>query len=98
MLHWFGRLIRTLRARLDKVLRVNTYRLVGDTLVKGRGTRRNSRIRLADVKSWQILPEMGFDVVMIELESCETYQWLDDYNDLIEVLRTCLPDAEQVDD
>jgi len=38
----------------------------------GRGQRPEHRLAIADVSSWQVFPEMGFDVVAIELATDDT--------------------------
>src|SRR6266540_2229750 len=40
-------------------------------------------IHVREIKSWAVYPEMGFDVVRIELLTGEGLTWLDKYNDLL---------------
>jgi hypothetical protein len=50
---------------------------------------------LADVVSWQIVMEMIFDIILIDLRDGTTVTWLDYKNDLIEILRREQPSLEK---
>ena len=52
-------------------------------------------IQSSHIKSWSIYPEMGFDVVVIELENGESFTWMDTYNDIITNLRKLASSKEQ---
>jgi hypothetical protein len=60
-------LLRSFHSWLDHTFKNGVYELRGDEIIRGRGLRPENRLRLADVKSWQIFPEMGFDIVEITL-------------------------------
>jgi hypothetical protein len=51
-------------------------------------------VHVGDIKSWAVYPEMGFDVVRIELFTNEGLTWLDKYNDLLTILRKLIPSKE----
>jgi len=52
---------------------------------------------IAAVSSWQVFPEMGFDVVAIELADGRHVRWIDRYDDLIGILRRVAADRERGD-
>ena len=70
------------------------YELCGSEIVRGRGLRPDDRLRVVDVRSWQVHPEMVFDVVEITLTNGVQFAWLDKHDDLVEILRRVAPRAE----
>ena len=80
---------------LDHTLKVNVYELRGDEIVSGRGRRPENRVKVREILAWQIHPEMGFDIVVIELTDGRSLIWFDRYNDLIAILRTVAGDPER---
>lgn len=66
--------------------KVDTFELQGDVIVERTGWKR--RVPLSSIKTWKIYPEMGVDVVAIELQDGTSFNWLDKHNDLIEILET----------
>ena len=73
---------------------MDEYELSGAEIVRGRGSRPEDRLQIADIKSWQIHPEMVFDIVQITLTDGLEFVWLDRHNDLIAALRRVAPKAE----
>ena len=51
-------------------------------------------MRVADIKAWQIHPEMVFDTVQITLIDDQQVVWLDKYDDLTGILRRVAPSKE----
>jgi hypothetical protein len=78
----------------DHKLRSDEYELCGCEIVRGNGSRPEDRLRAADVKSWQICPEMVFDMIEITLADGRRFVWLDTHDDLIGILRRVAPKAE----
>ncbi|HQR07812.1 MAG TPA: hypothetical protein PLN21_13375 [Gemmatales bacterium] len=69
---------------MAKRFKVGTFELQGDVIVAG--SERVGSVALDSIKSWKVYPEMGFDVVTIELQDGVSFNWLDTYNDLIVIL------------
>ena len=82
---------------LDHKLKSGVYELQGSELVSGRGRRPEDRLAIADVRSWQVFPEMGFDIVEIVLAGGQRVRWIDTYDDLINILRRVAADRERAD-
>jgi hypothetical protein len=70
------------------------YSLINDSIIYGRLRRPIDTVRVLDIKAWIIYPEMGFDVVELQLIDGTQKRWFDKYNDLIGCLRQSLPDRE----
>ena len=87
-------LLRKIRSRLDHAWKNDVYELRGPEILRGRAGRPGNRLRVKDVKEWQIYPEMGFDVVIIDLVNGEQVRWIDVYGDLISILRKVAGDTE----
>jgi len=87
-------LLNTFRSWLDHKLKNDVYELRGSEIVRGRGSRPEDRLPVADVRAWQIHPEMGFDVVSITLTDGQEIRWFDKYDDLTEILRRVAPSGE----
>jgi hypothetical protein len=83
----FDRIGSLLTRRLRITLRINTYQLDDDTIVRNSGLFKKDAIKLPEIASWSVTPEMGFDIVLITLNNGRVVQWIDDYNDLLRVLR-----------
>jgi hypothetical protein len=73
---------------------IDEYELCGSEIVRGRGLHPEDRLRVADIRSWQIHPEMVFDMVQITLTDGLEFVWLDKHDDLIGILRRVAPTAE----
>ena len=67
--------------------KINRYELRGDTIVFQRSLLTVQMIHSADIERWSVQPEMGFDVVRIELRNGDALTWIDKYNDLLTSLR-----------
>jgi hypothetical protein len=78
-----------------KLKTTDVYELCGKEIVCGRGRLSEHRLPVAKLKSWQVHPEMGFDLVFIKLVDGETRQWPDTYNDLVAILRGVAPEKEE---
>ena len=93
---WFicGRM-HVLQSWLDHTLKLGVYELQGDEIVSGRGRRPSDRIKAGDITAWRIHPEMGFDVIEIELGGDRSLIWSDTYYDLISILRRVAGDCER---
>ena len=87
-------LTQRFRSWIDHTLKSGIYEVQGSEIVCGRGWGSDHRLRIPEVKAWQIYPEMGFDVVTIDLTSGEQRRWIDTYDDLIAILRRIAPEKE----
>jgi hypothetical protein len=83
------------RTWLDHKLKNDVYELCDSEIVRGRGSRPEDRLQVADVTGWQIHPEMGFDVVEITLADGRRVVWFDKYDELTGILRRVAPSREQ---
>src|SRR5947207_12929500 len=90
-------LLHCFRSWLDHKLKSGVYELQGSELVSGRGQRPEHRLAIADVSSWQVFPEMGFDVVAIELADGRHVRWIDRYDGVIRILRRVAADRARAD-
>jgi hypothetical protein len=88
-------LFHTFRTWLDHKLKNDIYELCGSEIVHGRGLDSGSRLEVAEVRKWQVFPEMGFDVVEITLADGRQIRWIDKYDDLTGILRRAAPEREQ---
>jgi hypothetical protein len=79
---------------LDHTLKNGVYEVQGTEIVCGRGRRSDHRLSVSEVRAWQIYPEMGFDLVTIDLTSGRQVRWIDTYDDLISILRKVVPEKE----
>lgn len=80
---------------LDHRFKNGVYELRRDEIVSGHGRRPEDRIKFQQVKAWQVVMEMGFDIIVIELNDGRVLNWVDKYNDLIGILQTVAADREQ---
>ena len=87
-------LLHTFWTWLDHKLKNDVYELCGSEIIRGRGLSSDSRLQVADVRAWQIFPEMGFDVVEITLADGRRVRWFDKYDDLTDILRRVAPSSE----
>jgi hypothetical protein len=88
-----GSLFR-LQSWLEHKYRINVYELKDNEIISGRGRHPRDRISVEQIKSWQIYPEMVFDIVLIELMDGCVIQWHDRYKDLIAILKQVAADRE----
>lgn len=86
-----GRAIQWFAWRYGKV---NRYEVEGQDLVLQKGLFTARRIPSVAIRRWSVRPEMGFDVVEIELEGGEVVTWLDEYNDLLDGLQSLAASKE----
>ena len=70
------------------------YALCDSEIIRGRGSKPQDKVRVADIKSWRIRPEMVFDMVEIILVDDQQVVWLDKYDDLTGILRRVAPSKE----
>ena len=82
------------RSWCDHKLKNGVYEVQGAAIVCGRGRRPEQRLQISDIRSWQIYPEMGCDLVIIDMLQGDERRWIDTYDDLIGILRTVAPDKE----
>jgi hypothetical protein len=68
-------------------LKLNTYELDGQPIVRHQGPFRSESIDLACIERWQIIPEMTFDLVLIELKNGTLVKWFDEYDDLLGIMQ-----------
>ena len=67
------------------------YELRGQEIIRGRGSRRQGRLEVREIVSWQVHPEMIFDMIQIRMADGQEVVWLDTYDDLKNVLRRAAP-------
>lgn len=70
------------------------YELRGQEIIRGRGSRSKDRVQVAEVLSWQVHPEMVFDMIQIQLAGGQEVVWLDTHDDLKNILRRAAPGKE----
>jgi hypothetical protein len=70
------------------------YGLRGEEVIRGRGARPEDRVQVSDILSWQVHPEMVFDMVQIKLLGNQELVWLDKHDDLKSILRRAAPGKE----
>jgi hypothetical protein len=75
-----------------RVLKVDRYEVVGQSIVLHKGLFKKLVLKSSEIVSWSVYPEMGMDVVRIELVNSQAVTWIDEYNDLLECLRMLVPD------
>jgi hypothetical protein len=85
----------TFQSWIDHKLKNGVYELRGTEIICGRGRRTDHRLAVAELDSWQIHPDMGFDLVVIWLVGGGQLRWIDTYDDLISILRNVAPEKEQ---
>lgn len=87
-----------LGCRLDSFLehrcRINTYEQRNGLVVRHRGLFNEDPLMINDIANWQVTPEMTFDIVDIELGDGSIIRWLDEYDDLLSILRTAASERE----
>jgi hypothetical protein len=79
--------LHKLQAWLDQILKNDVYEVQGADIVCCTGWRSRRRLSISAIRAWQVHPEMGFDIVMIETEDGRQIRWIDRYDDLIAILR-----------
>jgi hypothetical protein len=89
------RLLFSIQSWLDHKLKRGVYELRADEIIFGRGKRPDHRLVVTELDSWQIYPEMGFDLVVIGLAGGGERRWIDTYDDLISILRKVAPEKEK---
>jgi hypothetical protein len=81
--------------RLAWRLGLGRCEIIGEKIVLRKSLFTCDAIQSSHIKSWSIHPEMGFDVVVIELENGESFTWFDEYNDIITNLRKLASSKER---
>ena len=92
--------IESLFARLEKrlniFLRINSYDFMDGKIIKNNGIfGAKDEIPISQISEWEIYPEMGFDVVILKTKEGGRAQWIDRYNDLIDILETNVGPLQQ---
>lgn len=77
--------------------KVGVYGRRNDEIIVWRGLRKPDRIQIEEIESWQMFPDMTFDIVEINLKNGYRWQLLDIYNDLIAILREAARNRERVE-
>lgn len=80
---------------LEQKLGTKVYELRDEKILKDRGRQTSDVISLDEITSWHVDYEMVFDIVTIQLRDGRMIQWLDKYNDLLDILRTKIKDKEK---
>jgi hypothetical protein len=71
-----------------RALKINIFKFKEGHIIHYRSFRCTESIRLADIVSWSVQYGMLFDDVSIYLKDGRLVVWEDEYNDLLEILRT----------
>jgi hypothetical protein len=79
----------------DHRFKIGIYELRGNEIIVWRGLRKPDMIRIDEIESWQITPEMIFDIVTVHLKTGVRRQMLDTYDDLISILKTNASERER---
>ena len=91
----FRRFGVTANRYLEKLCKIDVYTIEGNTIVKDKGRFAGSHsVRIEDIKAWHVYPEMGFDLVEIQLLNGTALLWRDVDNSLIALLRQTVPKRE----
>ena len=82
--------------KLPKILKLASgeYGLRGEEIIRGKGSRPEDRLQIADILAWQVHPEMVFDIVEIKLAGDQELVWLDKHDELKSILRRIAPGKE----
>lgn len=75
--------------------RVNRCELKNENILFHKGLFTTQTINASQIKRWTVHPEMGFDVVQIELSNGDIVTWMDKYNDLLSSLRAVAQTKEE---
>jgi hypothetical protein len=85
-----GRLLNlpaTLISRIGwRLCKLDRCMIEGDHVVLYKGLFTTRKIHPSEIGRWSVDPEMGFDVVRIELANGEALTWFDKYHDLLGAL------------
>jgi hypothetical protein len=74
---------------------IGTYEFKDGKIIKNNGPwRRATEIPREDLQEWLIIPEMGFDVVILKKKDGQAIAWIDTYGDLEKVLGGNFPGLE----
>jgi hypothetical protein len=68
------------------------YELDGEIVVRWIGDRVHGRIQISDIEAWQIRYAGPIDIIAIDLRDGTTLSWLDEENDLIQILKSAASD------
>lgn len=79
---------------IRRLTNTDRYELIGGSILRHCGWFTADKIELAQVKSFQVAPEMGFDCVILSLGHTHDKVWLDFDNDLLAILRREIPQLE----
>lgn len=87
----------TVKKRLDRWLKIGTYETDAVVIARHRGLFwEPDCIEISRIPGWWTIPEMGFEIVDIELEDGSQLRWLDTYGDLRSALRSSAEEKEVV--
>ncbi len=87
-LHGFENLFARLEKRLNLFLRIGSYDFKDEKIIKNNGVfGAKEEIPISQIDEWEIYPEMGFDIVILRTKEGGRAQWIDRYDDLINILR-----------
>lgn len=86
-----GRLLNSPATLIDRIawrlFKLNRCMVEGDHIVLHKGLFTTRKIPSSEIRRWSVHPEMGFDVVRIELATGEAFIWFDKYGDLLAALK-----------
>src|SRR6266446_10422612 len=69
-----------LEKRINVWLRIETYQFEDGKIIKNNGRWRNpTEISTNELQEWQIIPEMGLDVVILKTKGGQQVVWIDTF-------------------
>ena len=80
---------------IDKWKGHDSYELKGRAIHRGKSLLREETLLLSEIESWEIHPEMVFDIVEIRRKDGVVLIWFDYKNDLKAILGAAFPAKNQ---
>jgi len=71
-----------------RALKINIFKHMEGQIIHYRSLISTESVWLADIVSWSVHYDMLFDTVSIRLKDGRIVAWEDEYNDLLNILRT----------
>ncbi len=84
-----------LEKKINIRLRIGTYEFKDGKIIKNIGPWRTVEISADELHEWQIIPEMGFDIVILKTKGGQQVAWIDRYNDLVGILENNFREFER---
>ena len=85
---------RLVERMVRKIVRIKRCEFKGETILLHHNLFKTDTFQISQIRSWAVYPEMGFDVVRIELLSGEVKVWIDGHDELPVALRRLVQGKE----